>query len=378
MTAAIASSAAGLRVVHLPARTPYARKLHGPGIHTLNTTTEPTEIRPGHAVPADVTASWILDHTPLDWLDVLHLHHIDLEPPAILERLLDACARARVRVVFTAHDTRPMLGGDSNGADAFTTRLRLLLAADVPWICLTEGSRADLAALLGTEPPTTVIPHGYVVPPDTLRHRERLPGTGVRTLLYGATRTNRDQISPVVNWSLATSNPTHTLHLLLRAASPADFTRTTPSPLPVILDIARHDPRIRITMRPYPTDTAVLDAALASDLLLLPYLWGTHSGQLELAFDLGLIPVCARVGHLPEQHRLHQRHDQAVPEPEWFDWTTGHPNLFGERFLTALESATARTAAAPRRLDHDFLDYRTQEHKDVLAAHLALYEGGHR
>lgn len=378
MTAPAGSGTSCLRVVHLPARTPYARKLRGLGIHGLNNASESAEIRPGLVVPADVTASWILDRTPLDWLDVLHLHHIDLETPAVLERLLDVCAGAGVRVVFTAHDTRPILGGDDSKADAFIARLRLLLTANVPWVCLTEGSRADLADLLGTEPPATVIPHGYVVPPDALRHRERLPGAGVRTLLYGATRASRDQLAPVINWSLATTNPAHTLHLLLRAASPADFNRTVPSPLPVIADTARRDPRVRVTMRPYPTDAEVVEAALASDLLLLPYLWGSHSGQLELAFDLGLIPVCSRVGHLPEQHRLHQQHGQAIPEPEWFDWSTGHPNLFGERFLTALESATARAAATPRRLDHDFLDYRAQEHQQVLTAHRALYEGGNR
>lgn len=95
MTAPAGSGTSCLRVVHLPARTPYARKLRGLGIHGLNNASEPAEIRPGLVVPADVTASWILDRTPLDWLDVLHLHHIDLETPAVLERLLDVCLKRR-------------------------------------------------------------------------------------------------------------------------------------------------------------------------------------------------------------------------------------------------------------------------------------------
>ncbi|MDF9803590.1 hypothetical protein M2436_002137 [Streptomyces sp. HB372] len=356
----------GLRVVHLPARTPYARKLHGPDFHPLNT----TEIRPGVTVPADVTASWLLDHTPLTWLDVLHLHHIDIEEPAVLERLLDACAAAGVRVVFTAHDTRPMHGA----LDTFARRLHLLLAADAHWVFLTETSRTELTDLLGKRPPSTVVPHGYVVPPETLLRRERTPYPAARFLLYGASRPSRDQLSPVINWSLGVTDPASTLRLLLRAFSPADF--TPHGPVPLLLQTARQDPRISLSMRPYPTDAEVTEAGLAADILLLPYLWGSHSGQLELAFDLNLIPVCSRTGHLPEQHRLHE---SLVPEPEWFDWQTGHPNLYGERFLAAVDNACARhTAVGPRRLDPAFLDHRVQEHKALLATHAEIYGGPSR
>ncbi|MCB5163578.1 hypothetical protein LG634_01790 [Streptomyces bambusae] len=359
-----ATRSPALRVVHLPARTPYARKLHSQDILILNE----TAIRSGVTVPAAVNASWLLAHTPLDWLDVLHLHHIDVEDLPTLERLLDACARSGVRVVFTAHDTRPMYGS----AMEFAARLQLLLAADVQWVCLTESSLVELACLLGDRPPATVIPHGYVVPPDALLRREREQGSpSARFLMYGASRASRDQLSPVINWSLGVTDPRSTLRLLLRAFSPVDF--APDSRIPLLLETARHDPRIRLSMRPYPSDDDVVDAGLAADVLLLPYLWGSHSGQLELAFDLNLLPVCSRTGHLPEQYRHHQG---LVSEPEWFDWSTGHPNLFGERFLTAVENATARMASSTSRgLDRTFLDYRAQEHKSVIDAYAQIYGG---
>ncbi|EST27059.1 hypothetical protein M877_17455 [Streptomyces niveus NCIMB 11891] len=358
------ASRSGLRVVHLPARTPYARKLHGPDFHILNG----TEITSGATVPAAVTATWLLAHAPLTWLDVLHLHHIDIEEMAVLERLLDACADSGVRVVFTAHDTHAMHGEVSE----FTERLRLLLSADVRWVCLTESSRTELTALLGATPSATVIPHGYVVPPEALRRREREQATAsARFLMFGASRPSRDQLSPVINWSLGVTDPSSTLQLLLRAFSPADF--TPGSPVPLLLETARHDPRIRLSMRPYPTDNEITNAGLASDILLLPYLWGSHSGQLELAFDLNLLPVCSHTGHLPEQYR---QHEQLVAEPEWFDWSTGHPNLFGERFLAAVENASSRAAFVGRRLDRTFLDHRAQEHKAILAAYTEVYGGG--
>lgn len=353
----------GLRVVHLPARTPYAWKLQSPDFHILNGTEIPT----GETVPEAVSTAWLLEHGPLTWLDVLHLHHIDFEDIATLERLLDACLGYGVNLVFTAHDTRPMVGN----AEGFVERLRLLRSAEVSWVCLTDGSVTKLTEVLGEQVTATVIPHGYVAAPESLADLEReARDPGARYLMFGASRASRDQLSTMANWSLGITDPHSTLHVLLRAFSPADFADAGRAPL--LLETARHDPRIRLTMRPYPTDDEVVRAGLASDSLLLPYLWGSHSGQLELAFDLNLLPVCSLTGHLPEQY---ERHKGFVEEPEWFDWSQGHPNLFGEKFLTALENAAARLGSRPRRLDREFLDYRTQEHRTILDDYARVYGG---
>ncbi|MFB6847948.1 hypothetical protein ACFCXS_24275 [Streptomyces sp. NPDC056373] len=353
----------GMRVVHLPARTPYAWKLQSRDFHIVNG----TEIPSGDTVPAAVTAAWLLEHGPLTWLDVLHLHHIDFEDLATLERLLDECLNHGVNVVFTAHDTRPMVGS----AEDFTARLRMLHSAEVSWVCLTEGSVAALAVVLGEPPRATVIPHGYVAAPESLAGLEReSSSSAARYLMFGASRASRDQLSTMANWSLGITDPHSTLHVLLRAFSPADFADGGRAPL--LLETARCDPRIRLTMRPYPTDEEVVRAGLASDSLLLPYLWGSHSGQLELAFDLNLLPVCSLTGHLPEQY---ERHKGLVEEPEWFDWSQGHPNLFGEKFLTALEKAAARLDTKPRRLDREFLEYRAQEHRTILDDYARVYGG---
>ncbi|MFJ6437519.1 hypothetical protein [Streptomyces sp. NPDC091416] len=319
-------------------------------------------------MPAAVGAQWLLEHRPLNWLDVLHLHHIDFEDVTTLERLLDACLEEGVNVVCTAHDTRPMVGS----AGDFVDRLRTLHSAEVGWVCLTEGSVTKLTELIGECPEAAVIPHGYVAAPESLVDLEREPSSSAgRYLMFGASRASRDQLSTMANWSLGTTDPRGTLQLLLRAFSPADFAEGGRAPL--LLETARRDPRIRLTMRPYPTDEEVAQAGLASDALLLPYLWGSHSGQLELAFDLNLLPVCSRTGHLPEQY---ERHKGMVEEPEWFDWSHGHPNLFGEKFLTALENATARLSCGPRLLDRDFLEYRAHEHKTILDDYALVYGSG--
>lgn len=355
--------AEAMRVVHLPARTPYAWKLRSRDFDILNG----IELPSGETVPAAVDAAWLLGHAPLTWLDVLHLHHIDFEDPVTLERLLDECSNRGVTVVFTAHDTHPMVGSP----EGFAVRLRILHSADVSWVCLTDGSVTKLTELLGEPPRATVIPHGYVAAPGTLAGLERgSSGYAARYLMFGASRASRDQLSTVANWSLGITDPHSALHVLLRAFSPADFADGGRAPL--LLELAGRDPRIRLTMRPYPSDEEVVTAGLAADALLLPYLWGSHSGQLELAFDLNLLAVCSLTGHLHEQY---EQHKGRVEEPEWFDWSQGHPNLFGEKFLTALEGATARLRSGIRLLDRDFLDYRAEEHRTILDAYSRVYGG---
>lgn len=353
-----------LRVVHVPARTPYAWKLHGPDFRILNSTT----IDDGSTVPSAVTAEWLLEHRPFTWFDVLHLHHIEFEAPETLERLLDACASAEVRIVHTVHDTTAMFGSDRE----LHQRLRTLATADVGWICLTPGSASALTDIIGRDVNAAVIPHGYVADPEALSGQQRHRGdNGLRYLLFGATRPNRDQLSTVVNWSLAATNPDDRLHLLLRGLSPAHF-RDPTSQVPQLLDAIRSDQRITTTMRSYPTDDEVIAAGLAADALLLPYLWGSHSGQLELAFDLNLLPICSSVGYLLEQV---EQHKGLVAEPEWFDWSTGNPYLFGERFIGALERASLRSREADRKLDPQFLEYRREEHREILDSYLHVYEG---
>lgn len=350
-----------VRVVHLPARTPYAWKLHNRDLKIVNGST----LQDGRVVPADVTATWLLGHRPFSWFDVLHLHHIELEELETLERLLDACDAARIRVVHTAHDVHAIFRSD----EELHKRLRLLASTTANWVCLTPGSAATLTKIVGRNVNSAIIPHGYVADPDLLEGKQRNPAIGHRrSLLFGAARPNRDQLSTVVNWSLSTEDPKHELQLLIRGFGPAHFSDPS-NQISRLIDAIRADPRIKTAMRSYPTDQEVIEAGLAADALLLPYLWSSHSGQLELAFDLNILPICSSVGYFHEQR---EQHGSLVSEPEWFDWTHGNPYLFGERFVAALERATERLARGTRRLDRDFIEYRRSEHEQILDRYTSI------
>jgi glycosyltransferase involved in cell wall biosynthesis len=349
-----------IRVLHVPGRTPYARKLRDKEIQILNETTVD-----GLAVPRDATLAWLLAHRPWAWMDVLHLHHPDFEPIPRLRTVLAECRRAGKRVVFTAHDLSPVFGNRA----AHHRRLRVLAEHGVPFVCLTPA--AETTARQRFTPSTAVVPHGYVAAPGTPPRSPRGDRASTRFLIYGSLRRNRDVELVLACWRFARHLAETTLHLLLRAPSRASLVNDGE----VWRTIREHaaDPRLRVDVLPFPTDADVNAAVTAADCLLLPYRWVSHSGQLEHAFDLGVLPVAARTGYLPDQVALHHG---LVPEPVWFDWSDDAPFDHGARLLEAMQ--TAHTAIQDGWQAHDaekFADHRRREHTDVMAAYRALYEG---
>lgn len=351
-----------VRVVHVPGRTPYARKLHSDDIQILNGRTVH-----GLALPRDPTLSWLLEHRPWDWLDVVHLHHPDFETIARLRMVLAECRRARTRVVFTAHDPAPVFGDRAT----HHRRLRMLAEHGVPFVCLTPAAEAEVRWRFSAR--TALIPHGYVAPPDTpARPVSREPGP-TRLVVYGSLRRNRDVELVLACWRFARHLVETTLHLLLRAPSRASLSEDA-EVLRVIREHAA-DSRLRVDVLPFPTDDDVCETVAGSDCLLLPYRWASHSGQLEHAFDLGVLPVATRTGFLPDQVALHHG---LVDEPVWCDWSDGAVFEYGPRLLVAMERAHAAIQDGWRAPDPEkFADHRRREHAEVLAAYQALYKGEH-
>lgn len=350
-----------IRVVHVPGRTPYARKLHDAGIQVVNGT-----MVDGLAVPRDVTLSWLLEHRAWDWLDVVHLHHPDFEPIPRLRTVLAECRRAGKRVVFTAHDVSPVFGSRA----AHHRRLRTLAEFGVPFVCLTPGAEAEVRARYATR--AAVVPHGYVALPGTRQRAARREPGPTRFLIYGSLRRNRDVELVLACWRFALRLADTTLRLLLRAPSRASLAGDAE----VWRAIREHatEPRLHVDVLPFPADDEVNEAVADADCLLLPYRWASHSGQLEHAFDLGALPVAARTGYLPEQVSLHHG---LVREPVWFDWSDDAPFDHGTRLLEAMQTAHAAIQDG-WQVQHaeKFADHRQREHVEVMAAYRTLYEGG--
>lgn len=349
-----------IRVLHVPGRTSYARKLHDDGIKILNDSTID-----GLVVPRDATLAWLLDHRPWNWLDVVHLHHLDFEPPPRIRTVLAECRRSGKRVVFTAHDITPVFGNEVE----HHRRLRLLAEYRVPFACLTPAAEADVRRQFSVQ--TAMIPHGYVTAPNSPTRGCRKRGNRpTRFLIYGSLRRNRDVDLLLACWRFARHLADTTLQLLLRAPSRASMVEDAAA-WASIRECA-NDPRLRVEVLPFPTDTDVDEAVASADCLLLPYRWASHSGQLEHALDLGALPVATQVGYLPDQVALH---NGLVAEPVWFHWSPDAPFDHGARLLQAMQDAhSAIQGGLPSRDLTKFAEHRLREHANIMAAYRALYE----
>ncbi|WP_025274150.1 hypothetical protein [Haloglycomyces albus] len=350
-----------LRIAHIPARTAYVWKLQSTDFTIVN-----GQNIHATTVPTALTAKWILNHQPLDWVDVIHLHHIEFELLDDLEHLIDVCRTSGTGIVLTVHDLHAMFTTDQ----ALAERYALLSQDGVFWTTTSDGAARDLQSQYSPSEEVCSLPLGYAIPPALVAGRSRTHSTAPRYFMYGAMRPNRDHLSTLANWSLGLTHTHATFNVLLRALSAIDFARQEYRPSDLIA-LLQSDQRINTVMKPYPSDENLVEMALESDCLVLPYRWGSHSGQLEFAFDLGLLPLVPPVGYLTEQHA---RHGNLVPDPVWIDWDGGNPYLQGEQFLEALLRAQDVLLDRNFLPNPQFLEYREVEHQGLLHNHVDLYE----
>lgn len=318
----------------------------------------------GAVVPRDATLTWLMSHASWDWFDVLHLHHLDFEPIQSVCAVLAKCDLLGKRVVFTAHDLAPIFGD----VEEHRLRLETLVRHSVRFACLTPRSEGEVRRRFPGAP-TTFIPHGYVAAPAKQIPVTRRRGEPTRFLLYGSLRANRDVELLLACWRFSRYLTNTTLHLLLRAPSRVSLLEDADA-WRAIRDHAM-DSRLRVDVLPFPTDADVNYAVAHSDCLLLPYRWASHSGQLEHALDLGVLPLAARTGYLPDQVELH---GELVPEPAWFNWQDDTPFDHGARFLTAMQNShdAIQSGWEARNIER-FSDHRRHEHLSILSSYFELY-----
>jgi hypothetical protein len=300
-----------IRVAHLPARTPYARKLRGPGIAVVNE----HGTADGDTVPRDMSFGWLDARCDLGFFDVLHVHSLELADDSVVVRVLDRCLGAGKRVVVTVHDVEAMFGTVDDG---YRDLLRQVTGRGIPLVTLTDAAADRIAGLVGTRHKLIVLPHGYVVNPDDPRFGGAGSGAadGVVYAMYGGFRPNRLMYPVCANVMFGTPVRDR-LRILTRALSPVEL--SVASDADQVLGYARHPgDKIDLRLRPFPSDEEIAAFLTESDVLVMPYLWGSHSGQLEMAFDLGLVPVIANTGFFREQWKRAQ-HESFGGQPASVD-----------------------------------------------------------
>lgn len=324
-----------LRIFHVPSHLVYASKLRGPGF---------IPVPPPSGRPLTVRALLALENW--DFFDVLHMHTVELTDTGELAALQNSMRRRGKGLVFTVHDLVPGIESD---LAAFHKKTQLMLDEAASVFTLT-GVAADLVfARFGRRP--IVIPHGFAVEPaivsrsEPSRPKEREPAL----LAFGAMRANRQFVSMVQAWCTLPVGRVP-LDVVLRSVGSADRERYRAELIKLQKAAAENpDLSVEIIDRML-SQQELVDRCLKVDALILPYRSITHSGQLELARDLGIRVV------LPDVPTLRAQLVGAVHPCVWFPPATLSDPA---RFAPYLQQVEGLPAALPiqafRRREHSLL-----------------------
>jgi beta-1,4-mannosyltransferase len=271
------------RVLSYPPVHDYVDRLH-PEAATLVHRDEDWPLLPRFYDPR-----WLRAHRS-DW-DVAHLHFTwEQHGPETFAAVLIAHRTAGTPVVWTAHDLRNPHTRDGSADDTY---LRLLAREAEVVLTLTPGAAEEVRQRFARD--AVVVPHGPVLASDVARRfrsDRRTPDGTLRLLVHGKSlRAGLDWRSAVeaVRALVADGLPVE-LELLVHAHAPGreEVERAA-------------GPGVRVKVHEPLTMPELCARLVAVDALVLPYRWGTHSGLVELAADLGLPVVAADVGYLRDQ-----------------------------------------------------------------------------
>lgn len=296
-----------LRIAAVPAQHPYVQAVRPAGHVLLDDPPVPGAPPEQWWPPQILTPGWLRAHAAE--FDVLHVHFgtESLSLDALTAALATLRALGRP-LVHTVHDLEhPHLVDQA----PHRAHLELLMREAAELLTLTEEAAAQVRADHGRE--ATVVPHPQMAPDawfaraDELRaaagcarasaHAPRGPVVGVHL------RSLRANVRPGAWLAWLASEVAArggTLRVFVNddvrdgtaAGEALGALRRTLSPLGA-----------DVVVRPRPDDDGLARELVGLDVSVLPYAHGTHSGWLELCWDLGVPVLSPRVGAIAGQHR---------------------------------------------------------------------------
>ncbi|MGR6740832.1 hypothetical protein ACU6RU_02195 [Microbacterium sp. F1-18] len=290
------SGAPDVRVVAVPAGHPYVRRVtDAAGIDLLPDPPVPGAAEGVWWPPVALDPDWIRRNA--DRADILHVHFgTESFPAEHLTACVEEAHAAGWAVVFTVHDlTHPQLSDQST----YAAQLDELVPLADALVTLTPGAAAEVRDRWGRD--ALVLPHPAILhegkSPSVVAVSEELrvgmhlkdlrPGTdgptSTRTLVAAIERLRAEGHHAVAEIRM---------HRSVRDQDARDEVRSA---------VAGHPHAVLVEQGRLPD--AALNAALSGlDVCVLPYRYGSHSGWLELCWDLGVPVAVPDVGHFADQH----------------------------------------------------------------------------
>jgi beta-1,4-mannosyltransferase len=266
------SDATVVRVAHQPADHPYVRHI---------SPATPTIVK-------DVDV-WDVSAVVAAGVDIVHLHFgFETRRPDELAAWADDLRRCGVALVHTVHDLEnPHLADQRCFGEQVATIVRHADAL----LTLTERTADVTAARFGRRP--SVVGHPHVVAlGDIARRRESPPVRGGAYIHAATVRPNLDiDLIECVADVAPQIGGVH-IHVRDNAVHTCRARR--------LLALADR-PAVTVRVEPRLTDDQLWDRLQHAAVVVLPYRWGTHSGLLEAAHDLGTPTAASLVGAYAEQ-----------------------------------------------------------------------------
>jgi hypothetical protein len=350
----------GIRVVSIPAQHPYITSVTAAAGITVLPDPRPLGAPAGvWWPPVALDPEWIRAHAST--ADLLHIHFgTESFTAEHLAECLSAAREAGWPVVFTVHDLEHPQLSDQAG---YRAQLDVLIPGADALLTLTEGAAAEIRSRWGRT--ALVVPHPAVVPDAVVPTESTVPPAIRVGMHLKDLRSNIDAVAMVSALrnaidQLAADGLDVSAELRLHRTVRDDGARET------IRALARRDERVTLVEHERLDDAELYRTLGGLDVCVLPYQHGTHSGWLEMCWDLGTAVVAPRVGFYAEQHP-----DGTVVSFE--------PDKLGTALAEALRAAIdsplstrpgsadrAREVSRRRRL-------RRSELEALNLAHLGLY-----
>ena len=294
-------------------------------------------------------------HFPPNTYDVVHLHfEYYLITPDRLEGLLQYFKSKRKPIIWTCHDRNSALKEQVDQKHE-----QLLFENAEAIITLTAGCSHWLYKQFGQHTGgVEVIPHGYITHPSIIESEEEgiKKDRNLFTMHLGDFRKSKEYVCSIRDFLACSKLENARLQIIYRPANIFPRDNAENHQLEIFSELIRH-PRIITTCAFNIPDNVLTRAFLASHAVILPYKWGTHSGQLELARDCGSHIVVSDVGFYKDQWN------------SIFEWTVsdGKKDLYKERYQRALIAAYTQKPLTVAG------HWREDEFEQIIRQHVNVY-----
>lgn len=340
-----------IRVLSLPSRRYYLDKYNdGKSILFINPNTD--LFLEGKHAQKIITKNYSPDS-----YDLVHIHFsFDNVPLDDFENFLKYFKSIKKPIIWTTHSLESLrIKGLGKGRYQ-----RLLFDYADQLISPTQGCKNFIISKYGLHKrDIEVILLGYMSSPlDVKRVSKRVEKErNIFTILIGSFRQNKEVFQSVINFLQCKNLEDCKLQLLYRPINPyLESHKRLNEQMITFFNLTLH-PRIINISLPFIPDDTVTEAFLRSHAVILPYKWGTHSGQIELAKDCGCHVVVTDVGFYKEQWKqvhIWKASDNKIDK---------FPSRYTNRLLEVYKKEPLKPAGMSR----------AKEHQKLLKLHVKIY-----